>query len=160
MLGRVRKPNNVQILRTRPKLKKTSVSDLLRNAIIEKIEDEIDLQTFDDVLAKREQTYSLDEVKKQLGLSSIMYTVRFSDTASKKLRKMDRHQEALLVGWIEKNLMNCADPRSQGKALVANHKGQWRYRYRVGDYRILALIEDEEIVITVIDVGHRNDVYA
>ena len=70
---------------------------------------------------------------------------------------MDRHQAALLVGWIEKNLMNCIDPRSQGKALVANHKGKWRYR--VGDYRILALIEDEEIIITVIDVGHRKDLY-
>ncbi|MCQ4086340.1 type II toxin-antitoxin system RelE/ParE family toxin [Saccharibacillus sp. JS10] len=86
-----------------------------------------------------------------------MYTVRFSDLALKKLKKMDRFQASLLVGWIEKNLMNCSDPRAQGKALVANHKGKWRYR--VGDYRILALIEDEEIVITVIDVGHRKDIY-
>lgn len=86
-----------------------------------------------------------------------MYTVRFSDVALKKLRKMDRYQASLLVGWIEKNLVNSTDPRSQGKALVAKHKGKWRYR--VGDYRILALIEDEEIVITVIDVGHRKDIY-
>ena len=87
-----------------------------------------------------------------------MYTVRFSDAALKKLKKMDRYQASLLVGWIEKNLVNCMDPRIQGKALVANHKGKWRYR--VGDYRILALIEDEEIVITIIDIGHRKDIYA
>ncbi|RNF41215.1 type II toxin-antitoxin system RelE family toxin [Planococcus salinus] len=86
-----------------------------------------------------------------------MYTVRFSDVALKKLKKMDRYQASLLIGWIEKNLVNSSDPRSQGKPLVANHKGKWRYR--VGDYRILALIEDEEIVITVIDVGHRKDIY-
>lgn len=86
-----------------------------------------------------------------------MYTVRFSDAALKKLKKIDRYQAALLVGWIEKNLMNCSNPRSQGKALVANHKDKWRYR--VGDYRILALIEDEEIIITMIDVGHRRDIY-
>ena len=86
-----------------------------------------------------------------------MYKVRFSDVALKKLKKMDRYQAPLLVGWIEKNLVDCLDPRIQGKALVANHKGKWRYR--VGDYRILALIEDEEIVITVIDVGHRKDIY-
>lgn len=86
-----------------------------------------------------------------------MYTVRFSDTALKKLKKMDRCQASLLVGWIEKNLMNSADPRTQGKALVSNHRGKWRYR--VGDYRILALTVDEEIIITIIDVGHRKDRY-
>lgn len=86
-----------------------------------------------------------------------MYSVRFSEVALKKLKKMDRYQASLLVGWIEKNLVNCTDPRIQGKALVANHKGKWRYR--VGDYRILAFIEDEEIVITIIDVGHRKDIY-
>ncbi|WP_298825539.1 type II toxin-antitoxin system RelE/ParE family toxin [uncultured Planococcus sp.] len=86
-----------------------------------------------------------------------MYTVRFSDAALKKLKKMDRYQASLLLGWIEKNLTDCSDPRLHGKALVADHRGKWRYR--VGDYRILALIEDEEITITIIDVGHRKDIY-
>lgn len=86
-----------------------------------------------------------------------MYAVHFSDVALKKLKKMDRYQASLLIGWIEKNLQDTADPRTQGKALVANHKGKWRYR--VGDYRILALIEDEKIIITIIDVGHRKDIY-
>ena len=86
-----------------------------------------------------------------------MYKVQFSDVALKKLKKMDRYQASLLIGWIEKNLANCLDPRLHEKALVANHKGKWRYR--VGDYRILALIEDEEILITIIDVGHRKDIY-
>lgn len=86
-----------------------------------------------------------------------MYTVHFSDVALKKLKKMDRYQASLLIGWIEKNLQNSSDPRNQGKALLANHKGKWRYR--VGDYRILALIEDEKIIITIIDVGHRKDIY-
>ncbi|AQQ53176.1 type II toxin-antitoxin system RelE family toxin [Planococcus lenghuensis] len=86
-----------------------------------------------------------------------MYAVRFSDVALKKLKKMDRYQASLLIGWIEKNLQDSSDPRTLGKALVANHKGKWRYR--VGDYRILALIEDEKILITIIDVGHRKDIY-
>ena len=86
-----------------------------------------------------------------------MYEVRFSDAALKKLKKMDRYQASLIIGWIEKNLAHCPDPRVHGKALVANHGGKWRYR--VGDYRILALIEDEEIIITIIDVGHRKDIY-
>ncbi|WP_088009072.1 type II toxin-antitoxin system RelE family toxin [Indiicoccus explosivorum] len=86
-----------------------------------------------------------------------MYDVHFSDVALKKLKKMDRYQSSLLIGWIEKNLQGSSDPRTFGKALVANHKGKWRYR--VGDYRILALIEDEKIIITIIDIGHRKDIY-
>lgn len=57
-----------KLIRDYAKLKKTSVSDLMRNAIIEKIEDEIDLESFDRVLADMEKTYSLDEVKKELGI--------------------------------------------------------------------------------------------
>ena len=57
-----------KLIRDYAKLKKTSVSDLMRNAIIEKIEDEIDLENFDRVLANMEKTHSLDEVKKELGL--------------------------------------------------------------------------------------------
>ncbi|MBZ4683880.1 MAG: mRNA interferase RelE/StbE [Fusobacteriaceae bacterium] len=85
------------------------------------------------------------------------YKVEFSDIALKKLKKMDKYQASLLMGYIKKNLVDCDDPRKIGKALVANHKGKWRYR--VGDYRILALIEDEKILITVIDIGHRKDIY-
>ncbi|MBT2571811.1 type II toxin-antitoxin system RelE/ParE family toxin [Planococcus sp. ISL-110] len=86
-----------------------------------------------------------------------MYDVHFSDVALKKLKKMNRYQASLLIGWIEKNLQDSSDSQTQGKALIANHKGKWRYR--VGDYRILALIEDEKIIITIIDVGHRKDIY-
>lgn len=57
-----------KLIRDYAKLKKTSVSDLMRNAIIEKIEDEIDLENFDRVLATMEKTHSLADVKKELGL--------------------------------------------------------------------------------------------
>jgi len=86
-----------------------------------------------------------------------MFEVKFSDIALKKLTKMDRYQSSLLIGWIEKNLEGCNDPRLHGKQLTANHKGKWRYR--VGDYRILALIEDNKINIIILDVGHRSEIY-
>ena len=57
-----------KLIRDYAKLKKTSVSDLMRDAIIEKIEDEIDLENFDRVLASMEKTYSLDEVKRELDI--------------------------------------------------------------------------------------------
>ena len=49
------------------------------------------------------------------------------------------------------------DPRSRGKALTGNLAGVWRYR--VGDYRILCDINDGRLVILVVDVAHRREVY-
>ncbi|MCB5287633.1 MAG: type II toxin-antitoxin system RelE/ParE family toxin [Candidatus Cloacimonetes bacterium] len=86
-----------------------------------------------------------------------MFEVEFSDIAHKKLKKMDRYQSSLLIGWIEKNLAGCDNPRTHGKPLTANHSGKWRYR--VGDYRVLALIEDNKIKILILDVGHRSEIY-
>lgn len=70
---------------------------------------------------------------------------------------MDRYTAAMLLGWIRKNLEGCEDPRQHGKGLTANRSGQWRYR--IGDYRLLAEIQEEKVVILVLQVGHRSDVY-
>ncbi len=85
------------------------------------------------------------------------YKVEFTERALKDLKKMDRHTASLILGWIRKNLEGCDDPRLHGKALVADKKGQWRYR--VGDYRILAEIEDDKIIILILNIGHRREVY-
>ncbi len=85
------------------------------------------------------------------------YRVEFTAAAKKQLKKMDRFDASLILNWIEKNLEGCADPRAFGKGLAANHSGEWRYR--VGSYRILALIEDEKLVIEVFKVGHRSEVH-
>ena len=85
------------------------------------------------------------------------YHVVFADQAVKKLKKMDRHTALLITGWVRKNLEGCVDPRRFGKGLTANRSGQWRYR--VGDYRLLAEINEEEVIILILTVGHRRDVY-
>ena len=85
------------------------------------------------------------------------YLVEFTAAAKKQLKKMGRFDAALLLNWIEKNLEGCADPRAHGKGLTANRSGEWRYR--VGSYRILAIIQDERLVIEVFKVGHRSEVY-
>ena len=61
----------------------------------------------------------------------------------------------MIYGWIEKNLVGCINPRQHGKALVANHQGEWRYR--VGDYRILAEIQDTKVTILIVTIGHRKE---
>lgn len=85
------------------------------------------------------------------------YTVEYTEKAVKSIRKLDPGVRVFIKAWIDKNLVDCEDPRVHGKGLVANRSGQWRYR--VGDYRILADIQDEKLVILVIDIGHRKDIY-
>ena len=85
------------------------------------------------------------------------WPVRFSDQALKSLKKMDRSTAAIILGFIEKRLNGCTNPRTMGKPLKANHSGKWRYR--VGDYRLLCLLEDELITITLIAISHGKDIF-
>lgn len=85
------------------------------------------------------------------------YRVEYTSAALKQLKKMDRFDARLIVSWIDKNLEGCEDPRVHGKGLTANHAGEWRYR--VGSYRILCVIQDDRLVIEVFSVGHRSTIY-
>ncbi|MCM1132633.1 MAG: type II toxin-antitoxin system RelE/ParE family toxin [Ruminococcus flavefaciens] len=85
------------------------------------------------------------------------YAVELTKKAKKQLSKLDKPTAKLIVSWIYKNLHNCADPRQHGKGLTSNRSGQWRYR--VGDYRLLAEIQDDRVVILVLEIGHRSDIY-
>lgn len=85
------------------------------------------------------------------------YTVIFADRAQKQLEKLDKNIAALIIGWVEKNLQNCENPRLHGKGLIANRSGQWRYR--IGGYRLICEIQEKEITILVLEVGHRRNIY-
>ncbi|MBR0139813.1 MAG: type II toxin-antitoxin system RelE/ParE family toxin [Firmicutes bacterium] len=84
---------------------------------------------------------------------SVETTVRFD----REFKKLDRYTQKLLRSWIEKNLIDCEDPRAHGRALTADLAGLWRYR--IGDYRLICKIEDDILVILALSVGHRRDVY-
>ena len=85
------------------------------------------------------------------------YKVEFSKQALKEIKKIDRYTAKLITAWIRKNLEGCTDPYLHGKALSANRSGQWRYR--IGDYRLLAKIEEEKVLILVLNIGHRRNIY-
>ena len=85
------------------------------------------------------------------------YSVEYTEKAVKSLKKLDPGVRKFLKAWIDKNLVDCENPRIYGKGLSENRSGQWRYR--VGDYRILADIQDDKLVIIVIKIGHRRNVY-
>ena len=87
----------------------------------------------------------------------MQYRVELTDRVIKQLKKIDKHTSALIIGWIEKNLDECENPRMHGKGLTANRTGQWRYR--IGNYRLICEIKDEEVLILVLEVGHRREIY-
>ena len=85
------------------------------------------------------------------------YRVELTEKAKKQLKKLDKSVAKLITSWMMKNLQDCENPRQHGKGLVENRSGQWRYR--IGDYRILAEIQEEKVVILVIEIAHRRSVY-
>ena len=86
-----------------------------------------------------------------------MYDVDYTPQAVRELKKLDKYTRTLILAWIEKNLVGCTDPRLHGKCLTSNRNGQWRYR--VGDYRLIAYISDETVTILILSVGHRKEIY-
>ena len=85
------------------------------------------------------------------------YSIETTERFDKMFRKLDRYTQKLVRAWIIKHLMNSDDPRAYGKALSADKRGLWRYR--IGDYRLLCSIQDDRLVILMLTVGHRKEVY-
>jgi mRNA interferase RelE/StbE len=82
---------------------------------------------------------------------------RFDERALKELRKLGKQAQRDILNYLDERVAGDGDPRRFGKGLKANLVGLWRYR--VGDYRMLCLIEDGELLVLVVAVGHRRDVY-
>ena len=80
----------------------------------------------------------------------------FSEHAKKQLLKMDRPAQEQIKKYMD-DISTLQDPRSRGKALKGNFADLWRYRS--GDYRIICDIQDERILITILRIGNRKEVY-
>ena len=86
-----------------------------------------------------------------------MYQIIIKESALKQMKKLDPSMNRIIKIWIVKNLLDTDNPRLHGKALTGNLKGIWRYR--VGDYRIFADIQEDILTIFIFEVAHRRDVY-
>ena len=85
------------------------------------------------------------------------YSVEFKPQALKKVEKLDAPVRRRITQWITKNLEGCENPRAKGKALEDEWEGY--RRYRVDNYRLVANIQDDKIIILIINVDKRNDIY-
>lgn len=89
---------------------------------------------------------------------SSVWTIEFADSAARQLRKLDRLVARRIIAFLRERVSTAADPRSLGEALKGDELGRF-WKYRVGDYRVIAEIRDREIRIVVVRLGHRSAVY-
>ena len=85
------------------------------------------------------------------------WQIEFEPAAAKELKKLGREPARRIVDMLEKRDATLDDPRDLGKTLLGEWSGYWRWR--VGDYRVIAKIENERVVIVVVRVAHRREVY-
>ena len=85
------------------------------------------------------------------------WAIEFVPAAAKELKALDRTVAARIVKTLEQRIATLDDPRGLGSALTGDHAGLWRWR--IGDYRLIARIEDARITILIVRVAHRREVY-
>jgi len=87
----------------------------------------------------------------------LIWSVEWDAAAVKELRKLDRHTQQEILRYLRERITTDEDPRRFGKPLSRELAGLWRYRVR--NYRIISTIEDNTLIVLVLRVGHRKDVY-
>lgn len=85
------------------------------------------------------------------------WTIEFVPAAAKELKKLGRNDAVRIIRTLEERIAPLEDPRSTGASLKGDHEGYWRWR--IGDFRVVARIEDERVLILVVRVAHRREVY-
>jgi mRNA interferase RelE/StbE len=86
----------------------------------------------------------------------LVWKVELTDTARRTLKKLDKPAAKRITTYLHELGLH-TDPRTKGKALLGDFQGYWRYR--VGDYRIVCEMKDEKVVVLVVRIGHRKEVY-
>ena len=92
-------------LRHTQRLHNISISELVRQSVLERIEDEYDLIAYENALKEYQEnstTYSHEEVCRDVGVRLMQYKVEYTQRAVKQLKKLDKHTRKLILSWIEK----------------------------------------------------------
>jgi len=82
---------------------------------------------------------------------------KISERARKQLKKLGHAAQVEIISYLEKRIQGDANPRRFGKPLIGDLAGLWRYR--VGSYRIICKIEDNKLIVLVVAVGDRKNIY-
>jgi mRNA interferase RelE/StbE len=85
------------------------------------------------------------------------WKVEFDNRARKELRKLDEESQKRILNWLRSNIATKRDPKRLGQPLKGRLKGMWRYK--VGEYRLMCQIQSKKILVLILRIGHRRDVY-
>ena len=85
------------------------------------------------------------------------WTIEYTDTARRQLRKLDKQSARRILDYMDRRIAPVEDIRSLGKALRGPLGEFWRYR--VGEYRVICELLDKQLRILVVRVGGRKDIY-
>ena len=86
------------------------------------------------------------------------WQIEFDESAKRELAKLDRQVARRLIDFLKNRVLSLRDPRSVGQALRGSTLGEF-WKYRVGDFRIIASIQDDPMIVLVLRVGNRSDIY-
>ena len=86
------------------------------------------------------------------------WIIKYTESAQRQLKKLDKAAALRVLDYMDERVGILPDPRSAGKNLVGPRMGSY-WRYRVGDLRVICDIQDQTVVILVIEIGHRREVY-
>lgn len=86
------------------------------------------------------------------------YEIEFDPEAVKDLRKLDRSIQARLLGFLRQRVAPLENPRDLGEALTGATLGSY-WKYQVGDWRIICDIQDRRLIVRVLRLGDRRDIY-
>jgi mRNA interferase RelE/StbE len=86
------------------------------------------------------------------------WTIEFDKTAERELDKLDKQTARRILAFLNERVANLEGPRSIGEALQGSKLGDF-WKYRVGDYRVIADIEESILRIYVIRIGSRREIY-
>jgi mRNA interferase RelE/StbE len=86
------------------------------------------------------------------------WNVEFSDSAAREIAKLDPQHRNRILKFLQTRVAKLQDPHSIGQALQGPKLGEF-WKYRVGDYRLICKIEDERLLVLVVRIGHRREIY-
>ena len=86
------------------------------------------------------------------------WEIELSVEADRELSKLDPQHAKRILKFLRDQVAILENPRSLGKPLRGARLGEF-WRYRVGDYRLICKIEDDRLLVLVLSVGHRGEIY-
>lgn len=88
---------------------------------------------------------------------SLVYKVEYSQEAIRQIKKLDKQISKRILDWLDQRIVNCENPRLWGEALVGEFSVLWKYR--IGTFRLICEIKDERLIVIVVELGHRKEIY-